>query len=104
MINFGSDIRISGIHNGTEKYTKYKWVAYAWEKYTNTIFLCKNKYWFELGDKRMVRNLKRVLTHETIHNILWYDNQYGCYDFMVGKFRRRIKKECPKTYGDYLVF
>ena len=104
-INFGSDIRFTGEHKGTKNHLKYKWVAMATDEYPDSIIICKDDmFWLKIGDKLMIRNLKRILSHEPIHNILWDIGIDGNYDFLLHKFRKQIKKECPKTYRDYLTF
>ena len=106
--NYASDIRFYGELKGHKKGLKYKWVAHSNSKYPDIIFLNKSKFWTRVGEyKVMIRVLKRLFGHEPIHCILWDMfgvNQDGNYDYIVNKFRKKIKKECPKTYSEWSTF
>lgn len=100
--NYGSVVILSP----DEQKTSYKWVAHANSRYPDTIFINKDdRFWLKLGDKRMIRNLQRIFSHEPIHNIIWDMNIFDeNYDYLVQKFKKQIKKECPKTYREMCVF
>lgn len=107
-LNFGTDIQFSNYHKGEGIGIKYEWIASAQYNSPETIFLNKNKYWFEIGDKRMVRVLRHVFSHEPIHNILnhvIFDSpMFESYDRLRLKFSKQIKKECPKTFREWNTF
>ncbi len=101
----GSNIKLDGEHKGTGKHVKYKWIAHAQSNTPTVIYLNKeDAFWPKLRDKRMIRELVRVCSHEPIHNLLWRMGIDGKYDYLVHKFRKQVKKECPKTYREYRKF
>ena len=110
--NFGSDIEYDfKTYHGSEKYIKYDWVAYSSPHKRETIFLCNPEYWQIKGSgKVMIRKLRRLLIHETIHNIINWERygkhygKYGNYDVLVKKFYDQIQRESPKTWKDWAVF
>jgi len=102
-INFGSEIKILKAHKGTEKHLKYRWVASFNSKFPDTIFMNEHEWWFTLGNKRMEKELRRILSHEVIHNILHSMKIYGKLDFTSHKFRKQVKRECPKTWRKWAV-
>lgn len=104
MINFGTDIKIIGPNKGTTKGLKYQWIASVNADFPDTIFLNENKMWFEIGNKLMIENLTRAISHETIHNILWYKigiKNMTLHDKMMQPFKRKIKKTCKKTHKNW---
>lgn len=107
-MNFGSDIQFDKAKKGEGTGIKYEWIASAHYDSPETIFLNENKYWFELGDKRMIRMLRHVFSHEPIHNIInhkiFKHPLFDGYDRLKLKFNKQIKKECPKTYREWNTF
>jgi len=101
--NFGSNIIFKESSTGTAKHLKYRWIASASYKYPDTVIINENPWWLTLGEKRMERDLKRVLSHEVIHNILWYMDIDGKLDFLVRRFRKQTRKQCKKTWEDWDV-
>lgn len=106
-IRFGSDIQFAEEERGTGKNKKYRWVAHANSSFPEIIFINKyDEFWLNaVGENKvMIRTLRRLLSHEPIHCILWDFGIWGNYDYLVRKFRKQIKKECPKTFRDYMMF
>jgi hypothetical protein len=110
MINFGSEIKIFGPYKGIHKNVKYRHIASCNHDYPNLIKLREHPKWFKLGDKGRVKKLIQICSHEPIHNIITHYmigyslmNTHG-YDILISKFKKRIKKECPKTHRDYSTF
>jgi len=102
--NFGSNISLEKEKRGNIKYLKYHWVASAQEKHPDTIFIHKyDSIWLKQKDKRITETLRRILSHETIHCILWYNGIYGELDVLVHKFKKQLKKDCKKTWLNYNV-
>ena len=87
-----------------QKYKKYKWVASATTRYPTTIRIHEHEWWFKIGKNKMESQLgRRILPHETIHNIIWTEfgeREPNGYDIIVRKFQKKTKKECPVTYND----
>ena len=106
--NYGSELKFDRAKKGEGKGIKYKWIASANYDYPETIFINENSFWFTLGDKRMIRILRHVLSHEPIHNIINYEifdePMFGGYDRLRLKFIKQIHKECPKTWRNYNGF
>jgi len=106
--NYGSEIKFVGKHKGTKKHTKYVWVASAKSNHPTTVFINKcDEYWFKLGDKRMIRFLRHIFSHEPIHCILWDmlgTEKCDGYDYLRKKFTQQIIKECPKSFRDWNTF
>lgn len=106
-MNFGSDIQFAPARKGVDKGITYQWKASAKSDYPETIFLNQNPFWFKLGDKRMIRTLRHVFSHEPIHNIIYGIDPnagYGNYDRLRLKFMKQIKKQCPKTFREWTIF
>lgn len=106
--NYGSNIKLDVAMKGEGTGIKYEWIASACYDKPNTIFINSNRYWHQIGDKRMIRTLKYILSHEPIHNIINHDMLdkpiFGSYDRLRLKFEKLIKKQCPRTYRDWRVF
>lgn len=106
--NYGSNIEILGEAKGTKKNKKYTWIASASSSQPTTIRLHKNLGWWKIGNRRIDSMVcRRILPHETIHNIIW--TEFGLYepngyDIIVRKFRQKNRRECPKTFMDWDVF
>ena len=107
-MNFGSDIQFDKARTGERKGIKYKWIASAHYDLPETIFINQHQVWFELGDKRMIRTLRHVMSHEPIHNIINHKMLgvliFEGYDRLRLKFSKQIKKECPKTFREWNTF
>ncbi len=107
-MDFGSDIQFDEAKKGECKGIKYEWIASAHSNSPETIFINENPFWFNLGDKRMLRTLRYVMSHESIHNIINHEI-FGMlifegYDKLRLKFSKQIKKECPKTFRIWNTF
>lgn len=101
---FGSLVLFDSERRGTEKNLKYSWVASANADYPNVVFLHKHPLWHELGDKRLIRKLTQIFSHEVIHNILWHImdvHGMDSHDRAILTFKKKIIKDCPRTYREY---
>lgn len=106
--NFGSDIQFDEARTGKHRGVKYQWIASAHCDSPETIFINENSGWFKLGDKRMLRTLRHVMSHEPIHNIINHEMLgvliFEGYDKLRLKFNKQIMKECPKTFREWNTF
>ena len=110
MVNFGSEIKIFDSYKGIRKNVKYQHIASSNHDYPNLIKLRKHPNWIKFGDKRRIKKLIQICSHEPIHNIITHKmtsysalSSHG-YDRLALQFRKRIKKECPKTWRECRVF
>jgi len=109
-MNFGSQIEILDSYKGIHKNVKYQHIASANHNYPNLIKIRDHPLWKKFGDKRRTRKLIQICSHEPIHNIITHDmveysqmNSHG-YDILSSKFKKQIKKECPKTFTEWSMF
>lgn len=109
-MNFGSNIKIFDSYKGIRKNVKYQHMASSNHDYPELIKFRKNPRWFRFGMKRLIQKSLHVCAHESIHNIITHkmtsysDLSSHGYDRLVLKFRKRIKKECPKIFEKWNTF
>ena len=103
-INYGSEIKFKPYRKGVKKGLKYSWVASVNKDHPNTTFIHANSKWDALGlNKRMIRKLTKTISHETIHNIVWYYagvHDMPSHDLVFQPFKRLVKKEDPEHYKE----
>ena len=106
---FGTEIFFQSPHKGTKKHRKYTWIASADSRFPEVIYIHKDECWFQTRSKFYTIRLIRIISHETIHQVLWDlegVESMEMYDYVQKKFWKRIQKEIKdkKERRPYAMF
>jgi len=94
MVHYLTTIKFRGKKKGKRKGARYPYAAGVYDGSPQIVYIYKHPFWKEMITKGWYTHLSGILSHETIHHILW---KMGCDDKTSGfdVIREKFVKALP---------